>query len=106
MKDMILKIDIHEAEKLKCALDHVPLTGEENIDAVVSTFITVLGELIDEYNKELPHFDSEYYSEREVSDMGIIGDSFREYMYGWHDAFVQGKGYLKKYVNMYLTHIH
>lgn len=37
-------------------------------------------------------FGSEYYTEKEVSDMDIMGDNFREYLYGWDDAFVQGKG--------------
>jgi hypothetical protein len=106
MKEIILKIDIHTANHIKYALDHVPATGEERIDGVISTFLLVLDDLISEYNKEMPRFDSEYYTENEVSDMDIMGDNFREYLYGWNDAFVQGKGYLKKYVDMYLTHIH
>lgn len=62
--------------------------------------------MIQIYRKKPVVTEGEYYTEKEVSDMNIMGDNFSEYLYGWDDAFVQGKGYLKKYVDLYLTHIH
>jgi len=44
MNEIILKIPLDEVYKLRYALDHVQLTGEEHIDAVLSTFNDVLKE--------------------------------------------------------------
>lgn len=44
MKELLLRIPLDEAHKLRYALDHVQLTGEEHIDAVLSTFHDVLKE--------------------------------------------------------------
>jgi len=41
-KEIILRIPFDEIDKLRYALDHVQLTGEEYIDGVLSTFNDVL----------------------------------------------------------------
>ena len=95
--DLIWGIESMEKELAKT---HSPAS---NIMSICTEVLKQVDELI---TKPLKVTDSEYYTEKEVSDMDIMGDNFREYLYGWDDAFVQGKGYLKKYVDMYLTHIH
>jgi len=45
-KEIILRIPFDEADKLRYALDHVQLTGNEHIDAVLDTFNRVLKEEI------------------------------------------------------------
>lgn len=42
--EIILRIPKDEADKLRFALDHVYLTGDEHIDAVLSNFNDVLKE--------------------------------------------------------------
>lgn len=42
--ELILRIPLDEVDKLRYALDHVQLTGDEHIDAVLSTFNDVLKE--------------------------------------------------------------
>ena len=44
--EIVLIIPKNEADKLRYALDHVQLTGEEHIDAVLSTLNEVLKEEI------------------------------------------------------------
>ena len=43
-KEILLRIPIDEANKLRYALDHVYLTGSERIDAVLNTLNEVLKE--------------------------------------------------------------
>lgn len=52
MKEILLKIPFDEIEKLRYALDHVQLTGEEHIDGVLSTFNEVLKEELRHLVKE------------------------------------------------------
>ena len=49
---------------------------------------------------------NEYYTEDEVYDMipGRLFDEFKEYLYGWDDAIVDGT-YKKVYVDMYCRKI-
>lgn len=43
-KEILLRIHLDELDKLRYALNHVQLTGDEHIDAVLSTFNDVLKE--------------------------------------------------------------
>jgi len=96
--DLIWGIELMEKELAK---NHSPAS---NIMSICTEVLKQVNELI---TKPPPKStDNEYYTEKEVSDMNIMDDNFTEYLYGWNDAFVQGKGYLKKYVDMYLNHIH
>ena len=49
---------------------------------------------------------NEYYTEDEVYDMipDELIDEFKEYLYGWDDAIVDG-AYKKAYVDMYCRKI-
>ena len=49
---------------------------------------------------------NEYYSEDEVYDVipGRLFDEFKEYLYGWDDAIVDGT-YKKVYIDMYCRKI-
>ena len=59
MKEILLKSDIHEAEKIRYALDKVQLTGSEHIDAVLDTLNRVIKEQIAAFQKEQKRFDAE-----------------------------------------------
>jgi len=47
MKEVIIKIPIDETEKIINALNHIQLTGDEHIDAVLDILNVVLKEELD-----------------------------------------------------------
>ena len=53
-KEIILRIPLDEMDKIRYALDHVQLTGNEHIDAVLDTLNRVLKEEITTHAQNHP----------------------------------------------------
>ena len=109
---MVTKVDGHiiiEGKKITFCIDEEDNNSRYLVEGTTSEYpyneIQIMLHRVKTKDDAHTETDSRYYTEQEVSDMNIMGDNFREYLYGWDDAFVQAKGYLKKYVDMYLTHI-